>query len=651
MKRYCFLFDTLLISGIMLLNSCSEKKINMTLSSPTGNIVFTIKSGEDSRLFYDISLKDPDSAEVVLTSSPLGIKRNDNSFVSGLRLDNVSPVNKIEDSFGLKTGKNLQVKCSANEQTFSFRNENRAVIQLIVRVFDDGVAFRYGFPGRDESRYTVEEELTGFSFATDGKAWMQPYDRVTQWSPAYETYYTNGIAVGTPAPSTEGWSFPALFEIKNIWILITEALTDTNYFGAHLNQNCENRTYSIRMPEQDEANNLFPQKPSSSLPWYTSWRVIIMGRELSTVTESNIIEELNPPSLISDVSWIKPGRASWSWWSDASSPRDYKKLKSFIDFAKEMDWEYSLVDANWDLMHGGNIEELVNYAKSRNIGIWMWYNSGGAHNTVTERPRDIMSDPERRKEEFKRLSSIGVKGVKVDFFQSDKQGIIKQYFGILKDAADNKIMVNFHGCTIPRGWKRTWPNLMSMEAVRGAECYIFDTLFTIMAPIQNTIIPFTRNAVGSMDYTPVALSDNTYPHITTYCHEMALTIVFESGILHFADKPSAYLSLPEEALEFLREVPVVWEKSVLLDGAPGSHCVLARMNNNSWYVGGVNGTDKPMDLVIGLQQLGDGALAGLLIVDGDGPGKTEAVKTEIKAGGNLKVSLQPYGGFVAKLKR
>ena len=651
MKNYFLFIMAPLLSGTILLQSCSEKEVSQTLSSPSGKITFTLKSGDKHQLLYDVSFKDADSAETILSNSPLGIRRNDNSFISGLKLDEVSQVNKIDDSFGLKTGKNILVRCSANEKIFTFRNENGAKIQLIVRAFDDGIAFRYCFPEENSTRFTVEEEITGFSFSSEGKAWMQPYDKVTQWSPAYETYYMNGIPIGTPAPSTEGWSFPALFQTKNKWVLLTEALTDTTYFGAHLNQQCGNRTYTIRMPEENEANNIVPQKPSSSLPWLTSWRVAIIGNELQEITGSNIIEELNPPSGISDESWIIPGRASWSWWSDASSPRDFQKLKSFIDFAKEMGWEYSLVDANWDLMQGGNIEELVKYANSRNIGIWMWYNSGGTHNIVTERPRDIMSDPVKRSEEFKKLSQLGVKGVKVDFFQSDKQGIIKQYFGIMKDAADNNIMVNFHGCTIPRGWKRTWPNLISMEAVRGAECYIFDSLFTTMAPIQNTITPFTRNAVGSMDYTPVVISDNTYPHITTYCHELALTIVFESGILHFADKPSAYLSLPAEALNFLKDVPVVWEKSLLLDGAPGSHCVIARLNNNTWYIGGVNGTDKTIDLDIGLQQLGEGAITGLIINDGKGPRNPVAVKTEINAARNLKVSLQPYGGFVAKLNR
>jgi len=650
MKPYSYLICAITVISLAGLLSCSTAKKEWILTSPSGNIQFTLKTDEGKQLFYSITLSDSGTSHTVINASPLGIRRNDGAFVTGLSFLEVTPETQIAESFKVLTGKQLSIDNKANECTFTFQNETGAKLQLIVRAYDDGVAFRYGFPETDPNRYTVEEELTGFAITGEGRAWIHPYDKVTRWSPAYETYFENGIPIGTLAPSAEGWAFPALLQTENAWLLLTEAAVDSFYFAAHLNQQADIGLYTIRMPEENEANETVPQKPASSLPWLSPWRVVIIGKELSTIVESNLVLKLNPPSVITDVSWIKPGRASWSWWSDAASPRNFASLKKFVDLAAEMGWEYSLVDANWDLMEGGNIEQLVKYANSRNIGILMWYNSGGAHNSVTERPRDIMSDPVKRKEEFKKLAAWGVKGVKVDFFQSDKQRIIKQYFDILKDAADNHILVNFHGCTLPRGWNRTWPNLVSMEAVRGAECYGFDSLFTSLAPSHNTIIPFTRNAVGSMDYTPVALTDQKYPHITTYGHELALSVIFESGMLHLADRVEAYRSLPADPKEFLKNVPVVWDTTRLLAGEPGKYCIMARCKDGVWYLGGINGTDAPQSWEIDLSRLGNKDFSALVITDDDSPRQFKSLKPTISKGDKLKVDALPFGGFVAKLQ-
>ena len=650
MKPLKFIAFFMVIVSMAGLFSCTGGKKEWTLSSPSGIIRFTVRTGENHQLFYQIAMVDSGAASTVLNSSPLGIRRNDADFITGLSFVEASPVTQIAETMDVHTGKKGILSNRANEQTLTFKNTRGSRIQLIIRMYDDGAAFRYNFPEKDNVRYTVEEEVTGFTLAGEGKAWMQPYDKVTQWSPAYETYYETGIPIGTAAPSAEGWSFPALFKTSKTWLLLTEAAVDSFYFGAHLNQLADHGLYTIRMPEESEANNRVPQKPSSALPWRMPWRVMIIGKELSTIVESDLVPMLNPPSDIADQSWIKPGRASWSWWSDAASPRNFSSLKKFVDLAAEMGWEYSLVDANWDLMQGGTIEQLIKYANSRNIGIWMWYNSGGAHNSVTERPRDIMSDPVARKKEFEKLAALGVKGVKVDFFQSDKQGIIKQYFDILKDAADNHIMVNFHGCTLPRGWNRTWPNLLSMEAVRGAECYGFDSLFTSHAPWHNATLPFTRNVVGSMDYTPVTFTDQKYPHLTTYGHELALTIVFESGILHLADRVEAYRNLPQDARTFLKELPVVWDETRLLAGEPGKFCIMARRKGEVWYVGGINGTKDAQRWDIDLSRLESNADTVLTITDGIGPRQFASAMSSIRSSEQLQVNVLPFGGFVAILK-
>jgi hypothetical protein len=380
------------------------------------------------------------------------------------------------------------------------------------------------------------------------------------------------------------------------------------------------------------------------------WRVIIIGQTLGTIVESTMVTDLSAPCAVKDTSWIKPGRASWSWLSDHDSPQDCTKLKTFVDLAAQMGWEYSLVDANWDIMKNGTIHDLIAYANSKKIGLLLWYNSGGPHNYVTERPRGLMDLREVRRYEFQRLKDWGIKGVKVDFFQSDKQNIIQLYLDILKDAADFQMMVYFHGCTLPRGWERTYPNLMTMEAVRGAESYSFDKTFPQQAPAHNTILPFTRNAVGSMDYTPVMFADNVYPHITTYGHELALSVIFESGLLHFADAVKPYLDLPDAPKTFLKQVPATWDQTHFIAGEPGRFVILARRKGNDWYIGGINGRDIAEQINVSLTFLGQGQYSMTWIQDGKEARSFDTQSQTVASNGSVTVNLGSYGGFVAVLR-
>jgi hypothetical protein len=381
------------------------------------------------------------------------------------------------------------------------------------------------------------------------------------------------------------------------------------------------------------------------------WRIIIVGASLASIVESTLVEDVCEPSRLKDTSWVKPGRVAWSWWSDNPSPQDGAKQKKFVDLAAEMGWEYVLVDANWDIMDNGNIHDVIRYARSKGVGVLLWYNSGGPHNIVTEKPRDTLTYREVRRFELSLLKKWGVKGIKVDFFQSDKQNVIDLYQGILADAAEHQIMVNFHGCTLPRGWSRTWPHLMTMEAVRGEECYIFDDKFPERAAVQNTIHPFVRNAVGPMDYTPVGFSDNRYPHRTTFAHELALCVLFESGWVHFADKAEAYLVLPAAPRDFLKRVPVAWDDTRFVAGYPAQFVILARRSGDTWYLAGVNGQGKPREERLKLGSwLAPGNYDLALIGDGADARSFDNRTQRIEAGGEFMVKMLPYGGFVATIK-
>jgi hypothetical protein len=259
---------------------------------------------------------------------------------------------------------------------------------------------------------------------------------------------------------------------------------------------------------------------------------------------------------------------------------------------------------------------------------------------------------ENRVEEFTKLNKLGVAGVKIDFFESEKQDMIKYYLDILDDAATFKMMVYFHGCIVPRGWARTYPNLMTYEGVRGAEWYNNGPEFTTTAPEHNTVLPFTRNVVGAMDYTPVTFTNSQYPHITSYGHELALSVVFESGFQHMADRPEGYYQLPDAAKTFLKEVPNAWDDTKLLDGYPGKDIVIARQKGNAWYIGGINAESRSEKRrTLNFNFLPEGVKYKLtLISDGQHDKEFSTKYMVVDKSSSVEVKMLRRGGFAASLK-
>lgn len=655
-----FVGKIILLGLLLCLVSCQslQKRKTWRLNSPDGNISITVVLADlgaqahypagQKRLYYQIENKVAGQLQVVLPFSPLGISRDDQDFIDGLLFESKDDVVTIDETYTLRHGKRRQCHNHANEMTLNFNNGHGANLQLIFRAYDDGIAFRYRFPDTDTNTFTVTGEMTGFRLPPNGVAYMQPYQEAGQWTPAYEDYYQKDLPIGTPSPNNAGWAFPALFKTGVHWVLLTEAGLDESYCGTRLAREAPDAVYHIRLPDKNEGYGIGAVLPSSTLPWSTPWRVVMVGTRLATIVESSLVTHLNPPAMITDGDWIKPGRVSWSWWSESDSPKDFNTLCEFVDLAADLSWDYSLVDANWDEMGEDKIRELVNYARDREVGILLWYNSGGSHNIVTEKPRDRMHEKGVRRREFQFLRDLGVKGVKVDFFQSDKQNIIQHYLSILQDAADYQIMVNFHGCTLPRGWSRTYPHLMTMEAVKGAECYKFDNNYPENSPWHNTILVFTRNVVGPMDYTPVTFTDHQYPHLTTYVHELALAVVFESGWVHFADRVSAYRNLPQTPANFLRQIPAAWNDIRLLDGEPGKLAVVARQKDNDWFIGGINGSDSTT-VTINFSFLDNNSYQMVFIGDGATDDSFNDETATVTADDSWTVTMRTNGGFVMHL--
>ena len=643
------------LMGIMvfpLLTGCNREKSRWRLNSP-GNLIRVELIRKDlqpsGQLYYSVYVNRGDSVVQLLDPSPLGIVREDGRYIESLEPVSAKMREDVSEEYTLVSGKKLACRSMYNEMELCFKNPEDQQVCIIFRAYDNGIAFRYAFPGNSNQNFRITREVTGFDFG-EGSFWGHPYDTVTTWAPAYETYFSGPMAIGTEAPwNKNGWAFPILLESNGSWMLVSEAGFDGSYGACHLQPDCSDGLYTISFPVQDEAMGYYENTSYSTLPWNSPWRFIAVGETLSDIVETSLPTDLSAPSRVDDVSWIRPGRATWSWWSDSDSPQHYSDIIPFIDFAAQMGWEYSLVDANWNHMQNGDIERLAKYAADKNVGLLLWYNSGGIHNVVTEEPRDLMDDRKSRRMEFRRISDMGIRGIKVDFFQSDKQEVIRLYTEILEDAAEFNLLVNFHGCTLPGGWRRTWPNLLTMEAVRGGENYRYDRAFPERAPSHLAIVPYTRNAVGPADYTPGTFSDHNYPHLTTYGFELALTVIIESGIMHYSDTPEKTMELPVFAIDFLREIPVVWDDTRYLAGFPGKDAVIARKSGPRWYIAGINGEDIHKELTFQLPEM-DGVPGHFrLIRDGESDRDLQLTGLQVRDG-KLTVTMKPFGGFAGYLE-
>jgi alpha-glucosidase len=569
----------------------------------------------------------------------LGLSRSDQDFSNALTFLKTGKPLLITDHYSVLHGKRAHCSNSANEVVVSFENPSKARLNLILRAYNDGVAFRYEFPEKNGS-FIIKDELTSYNIPHAAKRWME------KWNLANEELYT----VLNNDTIQQDWCYPALFNLADneCWYLIHEADVNRSYCGTKLSNAVEKSCYKITFPDPKDGNG--ESQPTITLPWKSPWRVILIG-SLADIVESTLVDDVCSPSVLKNTDWIKPGLVSWNYWSNNHGTKDFKVVCEFADLAASMNWPYTLLDWEWDVMgNGGNIEDAAKYILSKGVKPLLWYNSG-VFKWIQATPRDRMLTHESRIEEFSKLKKMGFAGIKVDFFLSEKQEMIKYYLDILDDAAQYEIMVYFHGCIVPRGWSRTYPHLMTHEGIRGAEWYNNGPEFTNTAPEHNTIIPFTRNVVGPMDYTPVTFTNSQFPHITSYGHELALSVVFESGFQHMADRPSGYYELPDAAKTFLKEVPNAWDNTKLIDGYPGKDIIIARQKGNVWYIGGINSEkiEKKKNLTFAF--LPDGVKYKLtLIADGKHDKDFATQYLVVDKASTVEVKLLRRGGFAACLK-
>ncbi|MBI5470992.1 MAG: glycoside hydrolase family 97 catalytic domain-containing protein [Ignavibacteriae bacterium] len=637
--------------AFLLCSIVSAEPRENNVTSPNGVIEVVLNVGADGTPEFDLLYK----GRSVMKKSRLGLVRDDADFSDHVRFISASDVEQVEDQYTLMHGKKIQCTYNANKKIFHFRNREDKGFDVVFQISNDGVAFRYLFPGeQSDGVKKIIDERTSFNLSQETRAWIQPIAKAKSgWNatnPSYEEHYYHEIDVASLPSHEPGWAFPTLFKSAGCWIALSETGLGRNYCGCRLTHDSGSTTFKIGFPQRAETMPDGGLNPESTLPWYSPWRVIAISDTLATLVESTLGTDLAEPSVLSDISFVKPGRSSWSWVLFKDDSTIFSVQNRFVDFASAMNWEYCLVDADWDRKIGDDkLGELCAYAASKNVGINVWYNSAGSWNTTPYTPRDKMLTKESRETEFKKLASHGVKGVKVDFFGGDGQSVMAYYQDIFEDAARHGLMVNCHGATIPRGWQRTYPNLVTMESIKGFEFVTFDQPDADKQPSHCAVIPFTRNLFDPMDFTPVCFSE--VPNIqrrTTNSFELALSVLFLSGIQHFAEVPEGMSKVPTEARQILKEVPVAWDESKFVDGYPGKYVVIARRKGSVWHIAGINGEATERKLSLNLGFVGKPE-SSILITSGADSRSFEVRTNKIDPKQPLGIVLEANDGFMLKV--
>ena len=558
--------------------------------------------------------------------------------LADISFDKLRFTRQVKDDYQMLEGKRLHCTNEANEYQAPIGSNAK----IVIRLYNDGVAFRYEYIKLENQKQL--EEHTIYMIPEGTKRWFM------QWTEAYEgffpqttTYKVKPIRTSSGvSTSADGWNnrwgYPALLEpVEGVFALISEANIERRQSASCLYNDGER--YSVVAAENDL--NL-------SGDWHTPWRVVIIGK-LADIVESTLVTDVSEPSQLKDTNWIKPGVVSWIYWANNHGSNDFNIIKKYVDMAVVLKLPYVLIDAEWDEMdkiasnEGKTIEDAVAYANAKGIKPMIWYNSSVGWIDGAPGPKFRLNKPEDREKEFAWCEKIGVAGVKIDFFSGDNQMNMDYCLDLLESAARHHLLVNFHGAPIPRGWQKTWPNLLSTEGVYGAEWYNNVPTFTDKAASHNTTLPFTRNVIGPMDYTPCAFSDSQHPHITSLAHELALTVLYESGLQHLADRPESLLAQPKEVQDFLGQLPTVWDETRYVSGYPGESAVLARRSGNTWYVAGINGKDAPQILKTNLSFIGKGSVQ-MFADDASGNWQISTI-SKLPS----QIECQPRGGFVMKI--
>lgn len=632
------------LSGPLAAQSVSvngpDGKLQLTVSCPSAN-------GEVS---YAVTY----NGKQMLESSPLGMETNVGDFYRRLQLKEhkVTAFDTVYEQSRIKAS---HIHYRANELLCSFVNGEGKNVQITFRVSNNDVAFRYTLP-REQGKgsVTVNSERTGFRFPSQTTTFLCPQsDAMIGWKrtkPSYEEEYKADAPMNERSGYGHGYTFPCLFKVGDDgWVLLSETGVDSRYCGSRLSD-WDNGVYRIAFPMPEENNGNGTVAPAFSLPGSTPWRTVTVGETLKPIVETTVPWDVVEPRYTTTHDY-KPGRGTWSWilWQDGSI--NYDDQVRYVDLAAAMGYEYVLIDNWWDNNIGRDrMEQFIKYARSKGVEVFLWYSSSGYWNDIEQSPVNRMDNSIARKQEMRWLQSLGVKGIKVDFFGGDKQETLRLYEEILSDADDHGLMVIFHGCTLPRGWERMYPNYVGSEAVLASENLVFSQHFCDNEAFNATLHPFIRNAVGCMEFGGVFLNkrlnrsnDGGTIRRTTDIFQLATAVLFQNPIQNFALAPNNLTDAPQICLDFMKQVPTTWDETRFIDGYPGRYIVLARRHGNTWYIAAANATVEPLKLKLDLPMLAGQEVS---LYSDDKKMQPQLKLQRIKADGSLQLTVQPQGGAV-----
>ena len=585
--------------------AASAQTETVYVSDPEG--ITTVTVGTDNgKAWYSIS----HGEKLNLPASRLGLMTNAFDWTSvelkGMEKEEVSI------DYTMNRTKASKVSHSASKGTVTFENPKGEKLYVEFVVSRNDVAFRYRLPKeRETGSVRVMDELTEFNFPEGDEvvSYLTPQsDAMIGWKrtkPSYEEYYGVAKPLSEKSQYGHGYTFPCLFKVgENGWVLVSETGVDGSYCGSRLSdsrfdQNKGTYSYKIEYPMPEENNGNGTSEPGIALPGTTPWRTVTLGEDLAPIVETTVAWDVVEP-LYETAHDYKFGKGTWSWivWQDASI--NYEDQCRYIDLAAAMNFQYVLVDNWWDTNIGRErIADLVAYARSKGIDVFLWYSSSGWWNDIEQGPINVMSNPISRKKEMRWMHELGVKGIKVDFFGGDKQETMRHYEAILSDADDNGLMCIFHGCTLPRGWEKMYPNYVGSEAVRASENLVFSQYECNQEAQAACLHPFIRNTVGSMEFGGCFMNEKLSKNNqrgttrrTTDVFQIATCVLFQNPIQNFALAPNNLEDAPEVCLDFLREVPTTWDETRYIDGLPGEHVALARRSGDTWYIAAINATEQ-----------------------------------------------------------
>lgn len=647
-----------IFSLFAVLFSMPVAALTHTISSPDGKLIVRIHD-DNGQPTYTVSY----AGKQMLTPSALGLRADIGDFTHSLTLKGTEET-KIDRTYLMSRTKTSKVHFVANQLQLSYENNEKNTITIIFCISNNDIAYRYTLPRPAKGNpkcAVIYGEASSFNFPKKTTTFLSPQViPMTGWErtkPSYEEEYTADAPLTAKSKYNVGYTFPCLFKIgTDGWVLVSETGVTSKYCGSRLSDYEIGKGYTIAFPQKGENNGIGSEYVGMALPGSTAWRTITVGSTLKPIVETTIPFDVVDPLYIPSISY-QPGRYTWSWliWQDNSV--NYADQLQFIDLAAEMGYEYCLVDGLWDKQIGwGKVKELAHYASKKDVKLLLWYNSNGWQNDAPQGPQNIMNNSIRRKQEMAWMKNIGVKGIKVDFFGGDKQETIKLYEDILSDANDYGLQVIFHGCTLPRGWERMYPNYVSSEAALASENVIFTEYHARREGFELTMHPFCRNAVGSFDWGGVILNrylsrDNKSRHqrFTSDIFELATAIVLQTSINCIALQPNNLKELPDFELNFLRQIPTTWDEVRFLDGYPGQYVVLARRHGDNWYIAGLNGTDEEKQISLDLPMFAGKRVKYYTDIKKkkDELLSPSTLKTQnVGKDGKVRITMQPMGGVI-----